>query len=381
MFFRMRHFYFYNAEKWQEMPPHLGYSLMLPRVFKQMNDQPNMFCLKDPDGHPEPNTSNFISLQAIRGIPLWARGEMGTKSSLEYYAYDILIDWLELKGNAFSVEESTVYQKRFLLTKDEAQWQGHYIKARLIEDKRPSNEWYYVAVFRRSYIPPLMDVFDDLLIMGQLNFDLRDQLQPGNKSTNSDDLDTIFLTAIDSVYTVEDQLPVAKAQIEEIINSQGMEMLIQDWHRMIIFSLKSITELSLLREETWLKTFSSTLDRSSRLETTNQNILQGSSELRAQKKPLNIEIKFLSISLEIIFSLKKIHQKVIFSNLRHSIDRCFSNFLVTSEKAPLGDKGDRLSCLLYRRGSILEQLHLETLLHGDQMEPGRRQNLEPEEHQ
>lgn len=227
MFFRMKKFYYFNAEKWQEVPPHQGYTFLLPKLLETMKDQANMFCLKNVNDPTDPDITNFVSFQAMRGIPLWAKGEMGTKSSLEYYAYDILIDWLELKGKAFSVEESTVYQKRFLLTKDESQWQGHYIKARLIENMKPKDEWYYVAVFRRSYIPPLMDAFDDLLMMGQFNPALIEAISPGLKTSVSDEIDKVFLYAIDSLYTVEDQLPVAKAQIEEIVDSQGSLRLIR----------------------------------------------------------------------------------------------------------------------------------------------------------
>ena len=226
-FFRMQKIHFYDTERWYQ-PEFQGYSFVLPRIFVSLEAQKNIFFLNTGNIY-ELDKTNFVSFQASRSIPLWAKESMSSKNSLEYYAYDLIIDWLNFKKKTFAIVESVVYQKRFKLTNDNSKWMGHYIKARSLENNEPTDERFYVAVFRRAYIPPLLDTFDDLVLMAHFNEGSEKPLIQLNtidgrlvdENIKTERSDRIFLTMIDSVSSVEDQYPVPVDQLGQVINSLG----------------------------------------------------------------------------------------------------------------------------------------------------------------
>src|SRR3990167_1226846 len=252
-YFRLRKIHFLDPEKWHQSE-HMGYSFVLPRFMVSHPQQKNIyyFC-KNPNSPKEVKDAseldqkNFFSFQVSRNIPLAVKESMGPKKNLEFYAYDLLIEWLGFKNKGFTVDESTTYQKRLHLTNDSSQWSGHYIKAIGWDNNSHTNEIFYIMVFRRCYVPPMLDIFDDIVCMGMLTW--KEEEKTSNASSvarrtqdlymftnhegetgvlslagNTQLQDRIFLTFADSVTCVEDQYPVPKdyiAYISQVVNSLG----------------------------------------------------------------------------------------------------------------------------------------------------------------
>jgi len=234
-FERMLKIYFFDTEKWEQREHH-GYTYLLPKLLVAVPTQKNMYLLNSKGNVYDLDRNNFVSFQVSRNVPLWAKDNMSSKNSLEYYAYDLLIDWLSFKNKVFTVEESTVYQKRLKLTEDSSRWMAHYIKARAIEKNRVTDEKFYVMVLRRIYIPPMLDIFDDIVLLGQFNetadkpFEALYKNAEGvvlDKPKDKPDFfaDKIFLTAVDSVTSLDDQYPVPADFLSQVINGLGIPFL------------------------------------------------------------------------------------------------------------------------------------------------------------
>jgi hypothetical protein len=223
-YFKLPKFFFFNEDLWEERI-YKEYSFLLPKNFRPDEMDPNLFYMSDPA-----NRDNFYSVQISRNIPISAKQYMSSKANLEYYAIDLMTDWMEMKRNPFLVEESTIFQKRIKWNSDQAQWTGHFLKCRGIKDTDGSlnDHRYYVAVLRRAYIPPFLDVFDDIVLMAQFtNVIMKDPInkkQPkASKSVVSEkeQFDRLFLSVVDSVATIEDQYHPHKLILEDLITSLG----------------------------------------------------------------------------------------------------------------------------------------------------------------
>ena len=163
IFYRLKKIRYFNSDKWIQHD-YMGYNYLLPKFMVACKQQANIYFLNTGNIYDLDNT-NFVSIQFSRDIPLWVKENMDSKNILEYYAYDVMNDWMTFKEKVFTIEDSTIYQKRMMLNNDKSKWMAHYIKARSFEKNIAGDERFYVAVLRRLYIPPLLDRFDDIIVM------------------------------------------------------------------------------------------------------------------------------------------------------------------------------------------------------------------------
>lgn len=148
----------------------------------------------------------------------------GNKSNLQYYCEEIAKEWLLKTKKQLSIVESTPYNKRLNLNSDKAKWQGHLLIISSNDDCI-----YLVGMLRRSFIPPLLDKFDDILVMMQYK-------QSGNRNqADSKSLQKdynvlseyalpikMFKFLMDSMQTESFEVKVYKDQIQKKIEYLGL---------------------------------------------------------------------------------------------------------------------------------------------------------------
>ena len=137
-----------------------GYSFFLPDDYKASEYSENIFLrYDDASGGEKPD---FVSFQVSRNIPLNQLQFFGKKVNVEYYAEEIMQSWLKSSKTRLFVIESSRYCKRLNLNNDKSKWVGH-----LIVIKGEEGAIYIVGVLRRLFIAPMLDTFDDFVIMMQ----------------------------------------------------------------------------------------------------------------------------------------------------------------------------------------------------------------------
>ena len=161
---------------------------------------------------------------------------MDEKEDLQCYAEFFTKQFMETK---YMIIDSHIYFKKYNLTSDMAQWAGWKIHSR---DK---NRDVIVILLRRSYIPPLIDSFQDIAIIltGPKNKSIRHQESPNYEEFH----DSCHTTQLAHFIANNFHPVVQQTQIYEIFIAKKVNALLlseKDWnfyrqrHKTLISSFK-----------------------------------------------------------------------------------------------------------------------------------------------
>ena len=108
----------------------------------------------------------------------------------------------------YYILSSKAYMKKQNLTSDRAQWSAWEVYI------RTETHELFVTVLRRKFIPPLMEIFQDLILISA--FDLLDEHgQTGEYRRSEQFLSQVHRTGVDTVYPVQRYSNIYKNIIEE----------------------------------------------------------------------------------------------------------------------------------------------------------------------
>jgi len=120
----------------------------------------------------------------------------------------------DAKTKSFMIE-SKPYVKKQNLVADKAQWVCWEVHLRtMLHD-------IYVTVCRRKFIPPLMDIFQDIICISQTDIKLDEDIDPSGKKY--DMLTHVHRPAIDSLHSLGKTNTIYRNIVEEKVNALLMD--------------------------------------------------------------------------------------------------------------------------------------------------------------
>jgi hypothetical protein len=114
------------------------------------------------------------------------------------------------------MKESKPYVKKCNLTNDKAQWSCWEVHIRTLTYD------IYTTVLRRKFIPPLMDIFVDIVCVSQSRCD-EDDIDQDDPTEKNQMLENVHRPAIDSIFPVTKSGNVYRNIVEEKVNALLMD--------------------------------------------------------------------------------------------------------------------------------------------------------------